>query len=213
MQICITDDKVWVELRASDKLEDDCFKPATVISISGQDVSVIYDDKKEDVVKAGLLYATNFYQKLPNGFSDMVEMENLSEAELLYNLALRFQKDLIFTYVGPTLIVMNPFKPIPDLYKPELLAEFQKAVRDKSFEHAKFPPHVWAASAASITYLSANQRNQAIVISGESGAGKTESAKIAMKFLTIMNESGDQKTEQSKSGEVSIEEKVIIYCY
>ena len=176
-------DKVWVELKASEKLEADCFSAATVVSLSGQDVRVAYEDKSEGAVKAGLLYSTNTYAKLPSGFLDMVEMENLSEAELLYNLALRFQKDLIFTYVGPTLIVMNPFKQIPDLYKNELLVSFQEAVKRKAFEHSNFPPHVWAASAASITYLSINQKNQAIVISGESGAGKTESAKIAMKIL------------------------------
>ena len=209
-----------MELSASEKLEDDCFKAATVVSVNGQDVSVVYENKKEDIVKAGLLYQTNSYNKLTEGYADMVEMENLSEAELLYNLALRFNLDLIFTYVGPTLIVMNPFKAIPELYKPQLLAAFQESVREKSFEHSKFPPHVWAASAAAITYLSINQKNQAIVISGESGAGKTESAKIAMKFLTAMNDSG-VKAEEKKSDEVSIEDKVspqnlmghLLMCY
>ena len=172
-------------------------------------MTVTYDDKSQGVVKAGQLHMTNAYSKLPEGFSDMVEMENLSEAELLYNLALRFDKDLIFTYVGPTLIVLNPFKAIPDLYKPQLLKAFQESVKYRSFEHAKFPPHVWAASAAAITYLQMNQRNQAIVISGESGAGKTESAKIAMKFLTAMNDyTAGSKKEEKKSKEVSIEDKV-----
>lgn len=142
----------------------------------------------------------------------MVEMENLSEAELLYNLEVRFQVDQIFSYVGPTLIVINPFQNVSHLYKPQLLKEFQASVRNLTFEHANFPPHVWALSAASITYLNINQKNQAIVISGESGAGKTESAKIAMKFLTAMNDS-DKKEGAAPSDQPSIEDKVTLILY
>ena len=199
--------KVWVEQKTTEKPEDICFKQGSIQSISGQDIGIVYDDKKTDTVKAAFVSSVNNYGKLPNGYEDMVEMENLSEAELLYNLEIRLKKDLIFTYVGPTLIVMNPFRAIPTLYLPELLKDFQQSVKDLTFAHDKFPPHGWAISAATIANLARNQRNQAIVISGESGAGKTESAKISMKFLTGMNDAG-KPVEEAKSDQPSIEDKV-----
>ena len=152
-----------------------------------------------------MIYAVNDYHYLPDGFDDMVEMDNLSEAELLYNLKERYQKGKIFTYVGPTLIVLNPYMFIPELFTQELLASFQKSVRDLTFEHKKFPPQVWAIGAATMYNLIRDQKNQAIVISGESGAGKTENTKFAMKFLTSMNDAGGQKDPN----EVSIEDKVM----
>lgn len=54
----------------------------------------------------------------------MVDMENLSDAELLYNVALRFKKNLIFTYVGQTLLVLNPYFLIEPLYKKEVLESY-----------------------------------------------------------------------------------------
>jgi myosin heavy subunit len=58
-----------------------------------------------------------------NGFEDMVNMETLNDAELLNNLIVRFMKDYIFTYVGPTLLVINPFKTI--------VGNFEVEVRNK----------------------------------------------------------------------------------
>lgn len=64
---------------------------------------------------------------LYNGFEDMVDMETLNDAELLNNIIVRFSQDLIFTYVGPTLLVVNPFKGIKGMFEPE--------VRNKYAEH------------------------------------------------------------------------------
>lgn len=55
-----------------------------------------------------------------NGFEDMVNMETLNDAELLNNIIVRFSQDLIFTYVGPTLLVVNPFKVIKDKFEPDV---------------------------------------------------------------------------------------------
>ena len=194
---------MWVELPENDP-SGEGYRKATITGIVAQNISVKFQDGKENQVKAALIYGVNDYRHLPDGYNDMVEMDNLSEAELLYNLKERYQKEKIFTYVGPTLIVLNPYMFIPELFKSELLASFQKAVRELAFEHKKFPPHVWAIGAATMANLIKDQRNQAIVISGESGAGKTENTKFAMKFLTSMNDSGGQKDPN----EVSIEDKV-----
>lgn len=54
----------------------------------------------------------------------MVGMNILNEAEILHNIWLRYTKDLIFTYIGPTLIVMNPYKKIEKLFNDKILNEF-----------------------------------------------------------------------------------------
>ena len=121
------------------------------------------------------------------GFDDMVDMENLSEAGLLHNLRHRYEKsDQVYTFVGPTLLVLNPYTNIPGVICPEKEKLFQDAVNSKTFKFSDLSPHIFAISAKSIQNLlyGAEKKNQAIVISGESGAGKTESTKHAMGFLT-----------------------------
>ena len=120
------------------------------------------------------------------GFEDMVNMENLNEAELLYNVQKRFEAKAIFTYVGPTLLAINPYMKIPDLFSEDVLASYQKKVTIAQFSLKDSKPHIYGIAAQSFRQLLENNKKQAIVISGESGAGKTEETKYAMKFLTSM---------------------------
>jgi len=126
-----------------------------------------------------------------NGFLDMVEMENLNEAELLYNLKKRFEKNLIFSYVGPTLIALNPYMKIQELFSDEILTQYQNNLFNPQFSLKDAAPHIYAISGLAYKQLIENERNQAIVISGESGAGKTEETKYAMKFLITLAKNKD----------------------
>lgn len=137
-------------------------------------------------MKGDKIYPLNEYKDFPTGYEDMVDIENLSEAELLYNLRLRFKLDMIYTYVGPTLIVMNPYKMVNKGMLPAILNQFQGSLLSGRFDQKDHPPHVFAIAATTMKNMVENQKNQAIVISGESGAGKTENTKSAMKFLTSL---------------------------
>ena len=121
----------------------------------------------------------------------MVQMDHLNEAELLNNIKRRFEKNIIFTYVGPTLIALNPYMKIPDLFSEELLSKYQNNIYNPHFSLKDFPPHIYAISGLAYKQLIENKKNQAIVISGESGAGKTEETKYAMKFLTTLGKNKD----------------------
>lgn len=119
-----------------------------------------------------------------NGVEDMVDLENLNEAELLFNIKIRFDKNAIFTYVGPTLIALNPYMKIPELFDGETMLGIQRKSCGSSFELKDLKPHIFALCGKVFRQLIENNKNQAIVISGESGAGKTEETKYAMSFIT-----------------------------
>lgn len=123
----------------------------------------------------------------PDLIDDMVDIEFLNEAELLNNLKRRFiEKNIIFTYVGPTLLIINPYKYIDELFNVNTMALYQKQINNSSFTLKDLPPHIFGISADLFKNIFLNQKNQALVISGESGAGKTENTKYAMKFLTSL---------------------------
>lgn len=200
-------DNLWVQLPDGD-LTSECYRQAVAVQSKPETGKVVlrYEGAQADEEVAGkLVFATNSYKGLADGYDDMVEMENLSEAELLYNLRERYTKGKIFTYVGSSLIVLNPYCMIPELFTKEVLFKFQDSVRQLRFDPKNHIPHVYAISSAAVTNLLRDQRNQAIVISGESGAGKTENTKFAMKFLTSLNSAGNEVP----SDEPTIEDKIL----
>lgn len=184
----------------------------TVVKLASSDtITIKYDaDPNKTVdIKGDKVFPTNDYSKFPDGYNDMVDMENLSEAELLYNLEFRFKKKLIFTYVGPTLIVLNPFEKVSFLFTPEIEIEFQDSVKAQKLIHKEHIPHIYAIAGSTMCNMfeyGTPKPNQAIVIAGESGAGKTENTKFCMNFLTGL---GKNPKEQKKSEEISIGDKVI----
>lgn len=126
----LIDTKVWIDM--DNDPEGECYRRGTILKvISADTVNIKYEDnhQKPHDIKGNKVFPVNSYNKLKRGYDDMVEMENLSEAELLYNLRMRYKDEFIFTYVGPTLIVLNPYKPAKHLFTPEILKEFQDSVR------------------------------------------------------------------------------------
>lgn len=154
---------------------------------------------------------------------DMVDLECLNDAELLINLKKRFENKEIFTYVGPSMLVTNPYELIPELFTPSMLEKYHKYIFQPQLELKELKPHVWGIAAEAYKSLFEMEKNQALVISGESGAGKTENAKYAMKFLTGLGKLEKRKSSvrgsvildlQKQSAEakkeVGIEDKVIL---
>ncbi|CAG4937205.1 unnamed protein product [Parnassius apollo] len=114
----------------------------------------------------------------PTGVEDMTRLHDLHEAALLWNLKLRYEQGLIYTYAGSILVAVNPYRPVDTLYG------LQTARRYHAAEAlGDLPPHLFAIAAAARASL---PHPQAILISGESGAGKTESTKLAVQFLAAV---------------------------
>ncbi|XP_064629701.1 unconventional myosin-VI-like isoform X2 [Lineus longissimus] len=102
----------------------------------------------------------------------------LNEATLLNNVKIRYMKDQIYTYVANILIAVNPYYEIPTLYSTQTIKKYQ----GRSL--GTMPPHVYAIADKSYRDMKAFKESQSIVVSGESGAGKTESTKYILKYLT-----------------------------
>ncbi|KAK2586696.1 hypothetical protein KPH14_011736 [Odynerus spinipes] len=101
----------------------------------------------------------------------------LNEATLLNNIRTRYFKDRIYTYVANILIAVNPYCEVKNLYSPETI----KAYKGKSL--GETPPHVFAIADKAFRDMKVLKQSQSIIVSGESGAGKTESTKYLLRYL------------------------------
>nr|XP_033326319.1 myosin heavy chain 95F isoform X2 [Megalopta genalis] len=101
----------------------------------------------------------------------------LNEATLLNNVRTRYFKDRIYTYVANILIAVNPYYEVKDLYSPRTIKSYQ----GKSL--GETPPHVFAIADKAFRDMKVLKQSQSIIVSGESGAGKTESTKYLLRYL------------------------------
>ncbi|XP_045867479.1 unconventional myosin-Ia isoform X1 [Meles meles] len=119
------------------------------------------------------------------GVEDLVLLEPLEQEPLLRNLKLRYEKKEIYTYIGNVLISVNPYQQLP-IYGPEFIAKY----RDYTFYELK--PHIYALANVAYQSLRDRDRDQCILITGESGAGKTEASKLVMSYVAAVCGKGEQ---------------------
>lgn len=135
---------------------------------------------------------------------DLVNSDDISEAAMLYTLRQKFAKDTIYSSIGGILIALNPYKTIEGLYTSEVMEQY---IADALIATPKSTiPHIYGVARNAYISLCSSAQRQAIIISGESGAGKTEATKKVMNFLSYVTES----TENRQSHQISdIENKVL----
>jgi len=109
---------------------------------------------------------------------DCCALPHLSEAALLQNLCRRYSQGRIYTYIAHVLVAVNPNKDVPGLYGSQAMQPYLQ----RSAPGSRPPPHPYALAAVALRGLRRGE-GQAVVISGESGAGKTETAKIILSFI------------------------------
>ncbi|NXK74791.1 MYO1A protein, partial [Amazona guildingii] len=116
---------------------------------------------------------------------DLVLLDPLSEDSLLRTLRERFQRGDIYTYIGNVLISVNPYQPLP-IYSPEKVQEYHNC----NFFAVK--PHIYAIADDAYRSLRDRDRDQCILITGESGAGKTEASKLVMSYVAAVSSKGEE---------------------
>ncbi|KAK2101982.1 Unconventional myosin-Ia [Saguinus oedipus] len=119
------------------------------------------------------------------GVEDLVLLEPLVKESLLKNLQLRYENKEIYTYIGNVVISVNPYQQLP-IYGPEYIAKYQ----DHTFYELK--PHIYALANMAYQSLRDRDRDQCILITGESGSGKTEASKLVMSYVAAVCGKGEQ---------------------
>ncbi|XP_051121312.1 myosin-1 [Andrographis paniculata] len=147
----------------------------TILQTSGNESLISLPEGKVLKVNSETLVPSN--PDILDGVDDLMQLSYLNEPSVLYNLQYRYDREMIYTKAGPVLVAINPFKKVP-LYGNEYI----EAYKCKSLEG----PHVYAITDTAMREMIRDEVNQSIIISGESGAGKTETAKIAMQYLAAL---------------------------
>ncbi|XP_061782486.1 unconventional myosin-Ib isoform X2 [Nerophis lumbriciformis] len=119
------------------------------------------------------------------GVGDMVLLEPLSEDSFIENLRKRFDHNEIYTYIGSVVISMNPYKSML-IYSPEKVEEY----RNRNFY--ELSPHIYALADEAYRSLRDQDKDQCILITGESGAGKTEASKLVMSYVAAVCGKGQE---------------------
>ncbi|CAK7892866.1 myosin-5 [[Candida] anglica] len=134
------------------------------------------------------------------GVSDLTLLSTISDASINDNLHKRFQNGTIYTYIGHVLISVNPFEDL-GIYTKQYLDKYRGKNR------LEVPPHVFAIAEAMYHSLKSYGEAQCVIISGESGAGKTEAAKQIMQY--IANVSANTTTATTDGGIAAIKDMVL----
>ncbi|XP_035529572.1 unconventional myosin-X [Morone saxatilis] len=140
------------------------------------------------------------HQSSIDGVEDMSALAELHEAAIMHNLYQRYQKDNIYTNIGSILAAVNPYKQIPGLYDTERVDLYSK------HHLGELPPHIFAVANECYRCIWKRHDSQCVLISGESGAGKTESTKLLLQFLSMMSQksAGTPPSEKSTRVEQAI---------
>eukprot|EP00474_Spongospora_subterranea_P009779 CRZ10237.1 hypothetical protein [Spongospora subterranea] len=112
--------------------------------------------------------------------SDLVLLSKIDESSILATLKARHAINDIYTYIGNVLLSVNPFKSL-NIYGDAYISKYRGRYM---YEH---PPHIYAIAEESITAVRSNHVNQCVIISGESGAGKTEASKLFMQYIAAVS--------------------------
>ncbi|KAL8813627.1 MAG: hypothetical protein Q9200_000109 [Gallowayella weberi] len=127
---------------------------------------------------------------------DMAELTHLNEASVVHNLHARYQSDLIYTYSGLFLVTVNPYCPLP-IYTKDIMDMY----RGRSREDTK--PHIYAMADGAFRHLVDEGENQSILVTGESGAGKTENTKKVIQYLAAVATTIDSPASRSGARQFS----------
>ncbi|XP_059488702.1 myosin-VIIa-like isoform X2 [Neocloeon triangulifer] len=169
----------WVWIKPATPGEFEVPIGARIVSNDKNKLTIKDDEEKTRTVSVDAIVKT-MHQTSVQGVEDMISLGDLHEPGILRNLQMRYKDNLIYTYTGSILVAINPYKVLP-IYTQNQIKQY----RGKKI--GQEPPHIFAVGDNSFSNMQRYKQNQCIVISGESGAGKTESTKLILQFLAAIS--------------------------
>ncbi|KAK3000828.1 hypothetical protein RJ639_022262, partial [Escallonia herrerae] len=164
---------VWVEDPALAWID------GQVTKINGEEVEIQNSDGKKVVAKLSKIYPKDM-EAPAGGVDDMTKLSYLHEPGVLQNLKTRYELNEIYTYTGNILIAINPFQRLPHIYDAHMMQQYKGA------PFGELSPHVFAVADVSYRAMINEGKSNSILVSGESGAGKTETTKMLMQYLAFL---------------------------
>ncbi|ELW53082.1 Myosin-8 [Tupaia chinensis] len=173
---------------------------STIQSREGGKVTVKTEGGATLTVKEDQVFPMNppKYDKI----EDMAMMTHLHEPGVLYNLKERYAAWMIYTYSGLFCVTVNPYKWLP-VYNPEVVAAYRGKKRQEA------PPHIFSISDNAYQFMLTDRENQSILITGESGAGKTVNTKRVIQYFATIAVTGEKKKEEPGKMQGTLEDQII----
>ncbi|XP_032399511.1 myosin VIa [Etheostoma spectabile] len=168
----------------------DGFQLGTIVDIGSDSLTIEPLKQKGKTFLAAINQVFPAEDDVNKHVEDNCSLMYLNEATLLNNVRVRYSKDKIYTFVANILIAVNPYYDIPKLYSPETISQY----RGRSL--GTLPPHVYAIGESAQNGHEVLKMSQSIIVSGESGAGKTENTKFVLKYLTTSYGTGQDIDER-----------------
>uniref|UniRef100_A0A8C3JX06 Myosin VIIB n=1 Tax=Calidris pygmaea TaxID=425635 RepID=A0A8C3JX06_9CHAR len=175
----IIGDHVWLETNPNSEFN---VPIGAVVKDSESGRILLEDDEgKEHWITARNMHMVRLmHPSSAHGVEDMISLGDLHEAGMVHNLLIRHQEHKIYTYTGSILVAVNPYQLLPLYTVDQIRLYCNKRI-------GELPPHVFAIADNCYFNMKRNKRDQCCVISGESGAGKTESTKLILQFLAAVS--------------------------
>ncbi|XP_068124560.1 myosin-15 [Hyperolius riggenbachi] len=170
--------------------EKEAYLEAEIKETGGGKVTVEVADGKTVIVKE-----EDVQQMNPPKFDmieDMAMLTHLNEASVLSNLRKRYANWMIYTYSGLFCVTVNPYKALP-VYKTEVVAAYKGKRRSEA------PPHIFSIADNAYHDMLRNRENQSMLITGESGAGKTVNTKRVIQYFATVAAIGDPTGKKNVS--------------
>ncbi|XP_042295769.1 unconventional myosin-VI isoform X3 [Sceloporus undulatus] len=168
----------------------DGFQMGTIVDIGPDSLTIEPINQKGKTFLAAINQVFPAEEDSKKDVEDNCSLMYLNEATLLHNIKVRYSKDRIYTYVANILIAVNPYFDILKLYSSDAIKKYQ----GKSL--GTLPPHVYAIADKAFRDMKVLKMSQSIIVSGESGAGKTENTKFVLRYLTESYGSGQDIDER-----------------
>ncbi|XP_057876087.1 unconventional myosin-VI isoform X4 [Melospiza georgiana] len=162
----------------------DGFQMGMIVDIGPDNLTIEPLNQKGKTFQAAINQVFPAEEDSKKDVEDNCSLMYLNEATLLHNIKVRYSKDRIYTYVANILIAVNPYFDIPKFYSSDTIKKYQ----GRSL--GTLPPHVFAIADKAFRDMKVLKMSQSIIVSGESGAGKTENTKFVLRYLTESYGSG-----------------------